>query len=146
MHAMNLNFADTVAALWSALGLTPPDADDLQSVTVGAHAIHVTEQPRNHMLMFTFIDPKHQVNTAMVHAHNAFSADALSPIIGLDETTQQWLVWNRQAFAHCDAETLAHQMDQLVRCAERCSQAQSGLAAPPMHQGLAQHAGAWTGI
>ena len=141
MHTMNLNFADAVAQLWSALGLTPPRADDLQSVTVGTHAVHVTEQPKNHILMFTFVDPGHSVNPMMIHAQNAFGADALSPIIGLDETTQQWLVWNRQAFAHCDAQTLAHQMEQLVQCAEQCCQAHPGPAAPPVHRGTANGSG-----
>lgn len=137
MHAMNLNFADAVAQLWSTLGLAPPAADDLQSVTVGGHAVHVTEQPQNHMLMFTFIESRRQVNATMVNAHNAFGPDALSPIIGLDDTTQQWLVWNRQSIAHCDAETLAHQMEQVVQCAEQFCEEQPAPQAAAIHRGIA---------
>lgn len=116
---MNATFDEAVGQLWRKLGLTPPPADNMQSLSVGDCAVHITEQPEQHILMFSCVAADQSVNATMVNEQNAFGGSAVKPIITMDDTSQHWLIWNRQALSSCDTERLVEQLEHVVDCAEQ---------------------------
>ncbi|GAB1845847.1 CesT family type III secretion system chaperone [Achromobacter xylosoxidans] len=116
---MHSNFTEAIVQLWSELGLAPPLADDLHSLQVGEHVVHIAERPQGHILMFISIETELRANAQMVHEQNLFNSDTLSPIISMDESEHRWLVWNRQPILLCKTATLRRQLEQVIDCAER---------------------------
>ncbi len=137
---MSTPFQHAVVELCQSLSLPPPDQmdDSLFTLQVGEHAVHLSEQPARQLLMFCCLSPQQAQADASPLRQNLFSDDPLKPVIGQSAHSQDWVLWNRQPLAHCDAAALQRQLERISDCAERCCRAPEPTASAFAPQALRQ--------
>ncbi|AWK14336.1 CesT family type III secretion system chaperone [Candidatus Fukatsuia symbiotica] len=111
---MMTNFPDAVQQLFRRLSLEEPkDNSGLVSLKVGEQGIHITEYPKNKILMFCHIDQAKIDGIPVLFQQNMFSEISLKPILAQEDVNHDWVLWNRQDLNKSSVESLYQQLELL---------------------------------
>ncbi|AMC33579.1 CesT family type III secretion system chaperone [Janthinobacterium sp. B9-8] len=117
---MSLNFNEAINSLCLRLDLPfPAQQNDMVNLSIGEHAIHITAQPSQMILMFCCIDSAKIIDSLSLLQLNLFGENSLKPILSQDAHSNDWVLWSRQLLDSASADSLYEQLELLSDFADK---------------------------
>lgn len=108
------DFQDAIKKLCQRFSLEKPKNNEgIFSLKVGEQGIHITEYPKNKILMFAHIEQAKIDGHTTLFQKNMFSEVLLKPVLSQEDNTNDWVLWNRQDLHESSIETLYQQLELL---------------------------------
>ncbi len=123
---MSQQFTLAINELYKALGLDlPNEVEEVISLQVGDMVCHLTEHPADNLLTFSSLGVAEGFNLSDLLSNNMFSQELQKPVVAIDETTGNVILWNRQSLLNADGQSLYRQLELLSQACERLTNTES---------------------
>ncbi|STQ90159.1 CesT family type III secretion system chaperone [Iodobacter fluviatilis] len=117
---MPANFNEAINSLCLRLDLPRTvQHSDIVNLSIGEHAIHITAQPSQMVLMFCCIDSAKIIDSLSLLQLNLFDKNCLKPILSQDAHSNDWVLWSRQLLDHASDDSLYEQLELLSDFADK---------------------------
>lgn len=123
---MSQQYTLVISELYKALGLdVPTEIEEVMSLQIGEIICHLTEQPTDNLLMFSNLGPVDNFDIQQLLKYNMFSQALLKPALGIDESSDSIILWNRQFLPNADSNTLYQQLELLSQASDNLTDRKS---------------------
>ncbi|MBY0444471.1 MAG: CesT family type III secretion system chaperone [Burkholderiales bacterium] len=117
---MSANFNEAIHSLCLRLDLPLLVQDsNMINLSIGDHAIHITTQPLQMILMFCCIDRAKITDSLSLFQLNLFSENSLKPILSQDAHSNDWVLWSSQPLGNANDDSLYEQLELLSDLADK---------------------------
>ncbi|QBC45529.1 CesT family type III secretion system chaperone [Iodobacter fluviatilis] len=117
---MSVNFNEAINSLCIRLDLSlPAQQNDMVNLSIGEHAIHITAQPSQMLLMFCCIDSAKITDSLSLMQLNLFDNNCLKPILSQDAHSHDWVLWSRQPLDSASDDSVYDQLELLSDFADK---------------------------
>ncbi|MPY25686.1 hypothetical protein FM037_27610 [Shewanella psychropiezotolerans] len=114
---MTLAFKASIENLSNRLDLVSQELDNnLFSITIDERwPVHFSDLNGEYVVLFTSLGKLSNPQIAMrLLADNLFDSNPIRPRVGLDDTSQNLLLWSQVAYSECDETTLYHALTVFI--------------------------------
>lgn len=123
---MSQAYALAINELYKALGLDlPNEVEEVISLQVGEIVCHLTEHPADSLLMFASLGAVTDFDVSLLLNNNMFSQELQKPVVAIDETSGNVILWNRQSLLNADGQSLYRQLELLSQASDRLTGVES---------------------